>query len=269
MSLAGVIGYDPSVIGSFASWPAATMPHASAVLPVMLVYSPAGSGRPDLVAMADGLGGLAEVEAGEERRLVGGLDLLVGAELLGDPPEGRVDRSGEHERHQPEREEVLRAFGVARLHAEWLADLLGEAGHRHPQDPVVRQRAVVERVGRVAGLLEVAFVEGILVDDHGAARLQPVEIGHQRGRVHGHEHAGFVARGGDLVIGDVHLERGHAVDRSGGRPDLGREVGQCGQVVAECSAHRREAVTGELHAVAGVAGEADDQMVEYMIVLGP
>ncbi len=26
-----------------ASWPAATMPHASAVLPVMLVYSPAGS----------------------------------------------------------------------------------------------------------------------------------------------------------------------------------------------------------------------------------
>ena len=29
--------------GSLASWPAATMPHASAVLPVTLVYSPAGS----------------------------------------------------------------------------------------------------------------------------------------------------------------------------------------------------------------------------------
>ena len=37
MSDAGVIGYDPSVIGSLASWPAATMPQASAVLPVMLV----------------------------------------------------------------------------------------------------------------------------------------------------------------------------------------------------------------------------------------
>ena len=43
MSDAGVIGYEPSVTGSLASWPAATMPHASAVLPVMLVYSPAGS----------------------------------------------------------------------------------------------------------------------------------------------------------------------------------------------------------------------------------
>ena len=43
MSLAGVIGYDPSVTGSSASWPAATRPQASAMLPVILVYSPAGS----------------------------------------------------------------------------------------------------------------------------------------------------------------------------------------------------------------------------------
>ena len=43
MSDAGVIGYEPSVTGSFASWPAATSPQASAVLPVMLVYSPGGS----------------------------------------------------------------------------------------------------------------------------------------------------------------------------------------------------------------------------------
>ena len=37
MSLAGVIGYEPSVIGSLASWPAATRPHDSAVLPVIEV----------------------------------------------------------------------------------------------------------------------------------------------------------------------------------------------------------------------------------------
>ena len=64
--------------GSLASWPAATMPHASAVLPVMLVYSPAGScGRADLEAVADGLGGLAEVEPGEERGAVGRRHELV------------------------------------------------------------------------------------------------------------------------------------------------------------------------------------------------
>ena len=43
MSDAGVIGYDPSVTGSLASCPAATRPHASAVLPVIDVYSPGGS----------------------------------------------------------------------------------------------------------------------------------------------------------------------------------------------------------------------------------
>ena len=55
-----VIGYEPRVTGSFASCPAATRPHASAVLPVMLVYSPTGSLGDDLVPVADGLGRLAE-----------------------------------------------------------------------------------------------------------------------------------------------------------------------------------------------------------------
>ena len=43
MSEAGVIGYEPRKMGRFASWPAATKPHANAVLPVTLVYSPGGS----------------------------------------------------------------------------------------------------------------------------------------------------------------------------------------------------------------------------------
>ncbi len=42
MSEAGVMGYEPNVTGSLASWPAVMMPHARAVLPVTLVYSPAG-----------------------------------------------------------------------------------------------------------------------------------------------------------------------------------------------------------------------------------
>ena len=42
MSLAGVIGYEPSVSGSLANWAAAINPQASAVLPLMFVYSPGG-----------------------------------------------------------------------------------------------------------------------------------------------------------------------------------------------------------------------------------
>ncbi len=44
MSDAGVIGYDPRNRGSADSCDAATSPHASAVLPLMLVYVPAGRG---------------------------------------------------------------------------------------------------------------------------------------------------------------------------------------------------------------------------------
>jgi hypothetical protein len=50
--------------------------------------------------------------------------------------------------------------------------------------------------------------------------------------------------------------------RPGRRPDLRREVGHGRQVVAEAGGHAREAVTGELHAVARVTGEADDDPVD-------
>ncbi len=74
--------------------------------------------RAHLEAVADRLGGLAEVEPGEERRPVGGRDHLVGPEAALDPLERRLGGPAVHPRHQPEREEVLRALGVARLHPE-------------------------------------------------------------------------------------------------------------------------------------------------------
>ena len=47
-----------------------------------------------------------------------------------------------------------------------------------------------------------------------------------------------------------------------GGADLGREVGQRRQVVAEGRGLGGEPVTGQLHAVAGVTGEPDDDAVE-------
>ena len=69
---------------------------------------------------------------------------------------------------------------------------------------------------------------------------------------------------GDLVVGDVHLERRHPGERAGGRTDLGREVRQRREVVPEQRAGAGEAIAGELHAVAGVAGEADDDPIEAL-----
>ena len=66
------------------------------------------------------------------------------------------------------------------------------------------------------------------------------------------------------MVGDVDLEGGDASERARRGPDLGREVRQRRDVVAEDGADAREAVAGQLHAVAGVARESDDDAVELL-----
>ena len=93
-------------------------------------------------------------------------------------------------------------------------------------------------------------------------RLAQVRL--QRRRVHGHEHVRRVAGREDVVVGEVDLEAGDARQRAGRRADLGREVGQRGEVVAEERRLAREAPARELHAVAGVAREADDDPIALL-----
>ncbi len=124
-------------------------------------------------------------------------------------------------------------------------------------DVEVGERPVLERARRVARLLEVAVRESVGVDDHGAALRQVAEVDLERGGVHRDEHVRLVTRRQDVVIGEVHLEARHAGERPRRRADLGWEVGQGREVVAEDRGLAREAVPGQLHAVSGVAREAD------------
>ena len=87
------------------------------------------------------------------------------------------------------------------------------------------------------------------------------DVGLQRGRVHRDEHVRTVAGREDVVVGEVQLERRDARQRARGSADLGREVGQRREVVAEGGGLGGEPVAGELHAVAGVTGEPDDHPV--------
>ncbi len=125
---------------------------------------------------------------------------------------------------------------------------------------VLVERAVLERVRRVAGLLEVAVVERVAVDDQRPALRQVLDVRLQRGGVHRDEHVRLVARRDDVVVGEMHLEAGHAWERARGCADLGREVRQRREVVPEQRGLSRELRAGELHTVAGVAREADDDL---------
>ena len=191
------------------------------------------------------------------------------AELLLDERERPLGRPVIEPGHQAEREEVLRALCLAR--GDPVNRLQRLDGHGRQRDLVhmeALERAVAERVLGVAGLLQVALVERVGVDDQRAALGRSCEVRLQRRRVHRHEHVRLVARREDVVVGEVHLEAGDAGQRAGRGADLGREVRQRREVVAHHRRLAREPVARQLHAVAGIAGEPDDHTIELLDRLG-
>ena len=228
------------------------------------VYSPSGQvGLLDLVLVVEDLGGLAEVPAGLEGGAVGRADQLVPGEALVDPARAPASTGREYTQQiSPRAKKFLERSASRGLTPERRRGLLGERGHRHLDHPVPAEGVVGEGVAGVAGLREVALVEGVGVDDERPALLHPVQLVAQGGRVHGDQHVGGVARRRDVVVRDVDLEGRDAGQGPRRGPDLGRELGQGGQVVAHPGADAGEAVSCELHPVAGVSGEADDHCAQ-------
>jgi hypothetical protein len=215
------------------------------------------------------LGRLAEGVAGLEGGGVGLGHVGPGHEAAGDPLQRGLDRAGVHPRYEAQREEVLGPLGVAGLDPERRDRALGQRGHGDLVDGERVEAAVVARVVRVAGLVQVALVEGVGVEDDRGTRGHAADLAAERRGVHGHQHVGGVPRRGDVVVRDVDLEGGDARERARGSADLRGEVGQRRQVVAVERARGREAVPGELHAVTGVTREADDHAVDDLGCPGP
>ena len=179
----------------------------------------------------------------------------------------RISASGSRPYIQNTRPSAKKFFDAALLLVRQLAAL--ERGDREVADVdrvdlVLVEGAVLERVRRVAGLLEVRLDERAGVDDQRAAVDEILEVRLERGRVHRDEHVGRVARRVDLRRREVELEARDAEQAAGGRADLGGEVGERGDVVAGFGRGLRELGAGQLHAVAGVAREADHDPVQML-----
>ena len=217
-----------------------------------------------LVGGFEQLGGLPEVVPSLEGPEVGLHDQGLAGVLLLDPTGGGLGGPGVEPADQAQGEEVLGALGIPRLDPRLLGHLGGDRGHRHLVHRVGRQRAVAQRTHLVTGLGQIPLLEGIDVHDDGGRLGQGLDIGPEGGGVHGHQHVGRVPRGGDVVVGDVDLERRDAGQGAGGGSDLGREVGEGGQVVPQQGRGGGEPVTRQLHAVPGVAGEPDDHAVDQV-----
>ena len=120
------------------------------------------------------------------------------------------------------------------------------------------------RARLVLGLAQGGLREPVLVEDQDAAALELGQVHLQRRGVHRDQGVGAAAGGQDVPGGEVDLERRDAGQGPRRRPDLGREVGQRHQVVADQGGRRGEAVAGELYAVARIAREADDNPLLFL-----
>lgn len=221
-------------------------------------------GRRHLVGGRERLGGLAVVPAGLQRQHVGLGDLGLAGELLTDEGLAGLELATVHPRQQPEREHVLGALAVLLAGADRFDRAERQGGHRDGVHDVVGQLVGLQRVGVVADLGEVALGELVGVGDDQATARQIRHIGLERGGVHRDEHVGPVACREDVVVGDLDLERRDTGQRALRCSDLGRIVRLGRQVVAEQRGLGGEPVTGQLHAVAGVPGEADDHLLELL-----
>ena len=131
-----------------------------------------------------------------------------------------------------------------------------------------RERVVLERVGGVAGLGQVARGEVVGVDDDRRALGQVAEVGLSA--------AGFIATSTSGASPGVRMSWSAKCtwnDETPGSVPCGARIsaGKFGRVDRSLPNDGRllgEAVAGELHPVAGVAGEPDDDAVELLDLLG-
>ena len=157
---------------------------------------------------------------------------------------------------------LLRSASL-RLRLELLERLDGQRGQRHRMDAVAVQRAVLQRAGRVADLRHRPLGELVRVDDdlraaRHIARCSPSAPPGSSRPARSARHPGVRMS----WSAKCSWKRRDARQGAGGGPDLGREVRQRRQVVAEGRRLGGETVTGELHTVTGVTREPDDHPVQ-------
>ena len=147
----------------------------------------------------------------------------------------------------------------------------GELGHIDFDHLEFVERMVGERIGLVAGALDIGIGERLAVHDNDGVGRDVLDIGLQRRRIHRDQHVGLVAGGENFAAREVKLEAAYSGKRALRRSDFSRKVGQCSDIVAGQCRFGRELHPGQLHPIAGVAGKPDNDVIalQMRLVRGP
>ena len=122
-------------------------------------------------------------------------------------------------------------------------------------------------VGRETGLAQIGFGERIAVDDDRRSRFEPTAVGFERRGIHRYQYVAVVAGVGDAPCAEMDLEARYSGHGSLRRTNLGGVVWKGRDAVA----HERRGVgekrPRELHSVARIAREADDDVLKLLYML--
>ena len=225
-------------------------------------------GRHDLVADRERFGGLTEVPSGSEGSDVRFCDCRPSRELGSDQCWYAVVRARVHPEQQAESEHVLRPARLLAAQTGVRDRVQCQLSQIVGVHDVAVEGAVLERVAGPSDLGQRPVGEVVGIDEDCSAPRHVGQVRLERRRIHRDQEIGSISWGEDVVVREMDLEGRDAGEGSLGSPDLGREVRQGRQVIAEQSTLLGEPVAGELHPVAGVARDPDYRPVDLADFLG-
>ena len=204
---------------------------------------------------------VAVVESGLKHEGVGLVDGRLFGEFVLEMAQGRFERTVEEPAHKPEGKDVA-AFEDALVVESAFGE--GRASHRrhgHFYNLSLDAEFLKGFVGGEEGFAEIGFLEGVDVHDNHTSRLEKAYILFQSRGVHGYQHVACVARGMHSRA-YAHLKARDSAERALRGPDFRRIVREGRHEVAKSGRYIRKNIACKLHAVAGVAGEAHNDLVK-------
>ncbi len=135
------------------------------------------------------------------------------------------------------------------------------------KQPELVERMILQRIRGHLRFAQVTLFETIAVDDQDPVGLQVRDIHFQRRRVHGNQHVDGVAGRVHLIRGEMELKSADAGNRPRRGANFRRIIREGRNIIAVKRGGIRKLVARNLHAVAGVACETDDRLIQHFALV--
>ena len=217
--------------------------------------------RGNFIADLERFGGFAVGVAGFHGQLVGFDQERFLGKFVFDPVGGGLHGAVVQPVAHAKCEEIFATANGLGVQAEMIEGHFGEALQFDGEEAELVERMVFEGIGSHLRFAKIGFRESVGIDDKDAVGLEVGEIHFEGGGVHGDENVNGIAGGIDFVGRKMQLVTADAGERARRSANFSGEIRERSDVVAVKRDGIGELAAGDLHAVAGISGEADHRAV--------